>query len=47
MCLFPSFAEKYEAVYRFIIEGQGPLPMFWRNYLAIMVSLSVMRNGGC
>lgn len=36
MCLFPVFAEKYEAVYRCVIEGSGPLPMFWRNYIAIM-----------
>jgi hypothetical protein len=38
MCFFPTYAEKFEHLYQFVLDGLGPLPMFWRNYIAILVS---------
>ena len=37
MCLFPSFAKKYQKIYETLIYGDGPLPYDWRLYVAIMV----------
>ena len=37
MCLFPSFAKKYQKLYEMLMYGDGPLPYDWRVYVAIMV----------
>jgi hypothetical protein len=37
MCLFPSFAKKYQRLYETLLYAEGPLPYDWRVYLAIMV----------
>ena len=38
LCLHPSFFEKYFATLNFIMRAEGPLPVPWRWYIAILVS---------
>lgn len=38
MCFFPTYAKIYEELYQFAMFGSGPLPLFWRNYIALMAA---------
>jgi len=38
LALHPTYLEKYQATFNFIMRDSGPLPLDWRNYLAILAA---------
>jgi sestrin len=41
MALHPTYFAKFFSAYNFIMSEPGPLPLHWRNYIAILVWLII------